>query len=234
MLNMSLSLFIAGAVVSGQVGGTESGRTNTDRVRRAEALFERGEMAFAQGRLEEARRLLEQAYALDSVPVLLYNLARVEEAAGDADAALARYREYLRRFPNAEYSPLVSRRVEVLQAQKDTRQKEAATPDRYTPPPAPPSTALALDAPPDDDGPSLAGPITLLSLGVAGAAAGVILGVLSQSRYDDAEVAQNQQTAFDRFGEAQDLGRGANIAYAAAGTAAAAGALWWILQASAD
>ena len=228
MISTSLSLLVASAIATGQVAADQP-----DRIKRAETLFEQGEMAFAQGRLEEARRLLEQAYALDSVPVLLYNLARVEEAAGDADAALARYQEYLRRFPNAEYSQLVSRRVEVLQAEKDARQASAADVGTYAAPPPPPAI-VARDEPDRDDGPSLAGPITLLSIGAAGAVAGIVLGVLSQARYDDAKMADNQQTALSQFSEAQDLGQGANIAYAAAGSAAAIGALWWILQASSD
>ena len=200
---------------------------------RAQQLFEKGEMAFAQGRLDEARRYLEEAYRLDPDPVLLYNLARVEESSGRNEAALTRYKEYLRKFPTAEFRQLVSRRVQIMEADKRARQAKAADVRTYGKPPASPRLSVA-EPEEDDDGPSLAGPITFLSIGVASLATGIVFGVLSQSRYDDASAASDQSTALSRFEESQDFGRNANIAYAVAGGAAVTGALWWIIQETAD
>ena len=206
--------------------GAEPG-ADADRIARAEALFEKSEMAFAQGRLDDARVFLERAFALDPVPVLLYNLARVEEAAGQDRAALARYQEYLRRFPRAEYRALVERRVEVLASKLKDRRTRAADVKTYRPPPTP--TIVEADPDADEEGGSIAGPVTLLSVGAAGVATGAVLGFLSRARYDDANAASDQQTALRQFGQSQDLGQGANIAYAIGGAAIAAGLLWWLL-----
>ncbi|MEL6185373.1 MAG: hypothetical protein AAFU79_12180, partial [Myxococcota bacterium] len=68
------------------------------------------------------------------------------------------------------------------------------------------------------------------STGAAGLVAGVVLGVLAQSRFDDAEDATSQAGAIDSFEQSQDLSTGANIAFAAGAGIAALGGLWLLLE----
>lgn len=227
-----MHLVVMTALLTGAGPGSQAAE-----VSRAEQLFERGEDAFRRGDLVAARRLLTEAYRLDENPVLLYNLARIEETDGrDADA-LRYYEEYLRRFPRAEYRALVARRVAVLRTQVEQRARMAADAKRYRGPPRPSKNArvLATPKPPKEVGTdSVAGPAVLCSVGAAGIVAGVVMGVFAQQRFDEADGSMSQQQAASRFSTSEDFALGANAAYAAGGTLLLAGALWWIIEASAD
>lgn len=62
---------------------------------RARQAFERARQAYARGDLGAARDGLTKARELSPSPELAYDLARVHERMGDADAAAALYAEYL-------------------------------------------------------------------------------------------------------------------------------------------
>ncbi|MGF1464513.1 MAG: tetratricopeptide repeat protein [Sandaracinaceae bacterium] len=66
---------------------------------RALVLFEESEELYRERRFAEAAVLLRQAYALSEEPVLLYNLARALDRAGDRAEALAAYERYLADAP---------------------------------------------------------------------------------------------------------------------------------------
>ena len=68
----------------------------------AQQQFARGVAAFEDGRLREAVELFKAADALAPSARLSFNIAKVYERMGDSRAALAAYREYHRRLPEAE------------------------------------------------------------------------------------------------------------------------------------
>jgi tetratricopeptide (TPR) repeat protein len=89
--------------------------SDADRAR-ARALYEEGVGLFAARDWVAAMERFSAAYALDPSPVLLYNLARAAEENGEADGAVAHYRAYLEKFPDAEDRPEVERRIRILDA----------------------------------------------------------------------------------------------------------------------
>src|SRR5262245_34799172 len=62
---------------------------------RALELFAHSEQRYQSGDFAESARLLEQAYEIFPEPVLLYNLARAREQAGEIERAIAAYEKYL-------------------------------------------------------------------------------------------------------------------------------------------
>ncbi|MEL7372524.1 MAG: hypothetical protein AAFN74_26605 [Myxococcota bacterium] len=202
-----------------------------DAAARARALFEQSETAFLKGDTTLARQLLKRAYALDPHPLLLYNLARVEEVDGQPAEALKNYQAYLRAAPDAVDRALVKKRVASLEAELAERAQRASDVLQYSG--APPRDPLGIAARKEaEEQPNIAGPITLISIGTAGLIAGGILGLVAKSKNDDAQRSDSQADAVRLTDQASDLALGANIAYAAAGTALVAGGLWWLLQAT--
>ena len=209
-------------------GAAKPSSLEPGRLDRAMALFEQSETALARGDLENARELLEQAYALDDDATLLFNLARLEDLAGRAGRALDHYRTYQQRHPEGPYAGLVSKRVSLIEADLELRLERATDPTSYSgSPPAAPS--LTAEVPPKAS-PSLLGPVATLSTGAAGLVAGVVLGVMAQSSFNDAQGATSQAAAVDSFQQSRDLGTGANIALAAGAGITALGGLWLLLE----
>lgn len=66
-----------------------------DAKTRAAALAESAVVLGRSGDYTEALSLFEKAYALDPAPVLLYNIGRVAERAGDYEKAARALRDYL-------------------------------------------------------------------------------------------------------------------------------------------
>ena len=86
---------------------------NADQVR-AKLLADEGMTAFEAGDFPAARERFEDAYLLAPEPVLLYNLARAAEEAGDAEHALLCYQRFLKLWPDAADGSEVKRRVRIL------------------------------------------------------------------------------------------------------------------------
>ncbi|HYV46011.1 MAG TPA: tetratricopeptide repeat protein [Myxococcaceae bacterium] len=63
--------------------------------RRATELAKAAEKLYLQAKYKEAAELLKKANELDPKPVLLYNIARALDQAGDLPAALEYYRQYV-------------------------------------------------------------------------------------------------------------------------------------------
>ncbi|MGK0361633.1 MAG: tetratricopeptide (TPR) repeat protein [Bradymonadia bacterium] len=83
---------------------------------RAKLLADEGMTAFDQGDFKSARERFEDAYLLAPASVLLYNLARAAEEAGDAEHALLCYQRFLQLWPTGGDAPEVQRRVRILTA----------------------------------------------------------------------------------------------------------------------
>src|SRR5687767_9910106 len=84
-------------------------------------LFKKSVDAYRRGAFKEAIDLLNEAYALDPQPVLLYNLARAHEGLGDLDLAISTYEKYLQQEPNAPDKGAIEQRLVTLRRQRDER-----------------------------------------------------------------------------------------------------------------
>jgi tetratricopeptide (TPR) repeat protein len=86
-------------------------RTNPD----ARARFEAGVAAYEEGRYRDAVERFKEADELAPSPLLSFNIAKVYERMADNRNALASYRAYLRRLPNASNREAVQGRISALE-----------------------------------------------------------------------------------------------------------------------
>lgn len=94
-----------------QAPPTEVPRTNPE----AQSRFEAGVAAYQEGRYREAVERFKEADQLAPSPLLSFNIAKVYERMADNRSALAWYRDYLRRLPNADNRASVLERVTALE-----------------------------------------------------------------------------------------------------------------------
>ncbi len=213
-------------------------KPNDDKAQ-ARALARKGEASYRAGRLEEAAQALEQAYALDPAPVLLLNLARVLDSAGQLDAALARYREYLELAPQPRDRPLIERRIETIErlvAERAPPPPPDATatpppppaPVPSAPPPSPPPPIVKVEAPAPESGPLIA-PWVLVGAGGAGLVSGVVFAVLTAEKHRqvDEEPVQSEAARLASTGRTYATVR--TVSFAVGGSLLAGGLLWAFL-----
>jgi tetratricopeptide (TPR) repeat protein len=81
----------------------------------AEARYEAGVTAYEQGRYRDAVERFKEADELAPSPLLSFNIAKVYERMADDRNALAAYRTYLRRLPEAENRAAVLERIGALE-----------------------------------------------------------------------------------------------------------------------
>jgi tetratricopeptide (TPR) repeat protein len=195
------------------------------------ALFEDSEARYREGRFREAAELLERAYALDPAPILLFNLARALESAGDLSNAVEAYARYVGADPEAKDRRAVEKRIENLRAQiaektelerqRDEEAQKRAELERRA--------SLAVRERPSE-APKATGPgpvpWIVAGSGVAVVAAGGVLGALALSRHQAAESEPVNAKASDLLSSSRRFETAANIAYAIGGAALAGGLLW--------
>ncbi|MFO0727353.1 MAG: hypothetical protein U1E65_26485 [Myxococcota bacterium] len=183
-------------------------------------LFDQSEAEYQSGHFQEAATLLEQAYALHPQPILLYNLARAKEGAGDYPGAIDAYRRYLAEAKEVRDRGAIEGRV--LTLEKTVRERAALLEPRPSPPPAvPPPIAAPSPEPPPRVGPV---PLVIGGLGVLGLGAGIIVGSVALSDHQSAAAAPDQARAAALQTSAEDLGRAANLTFVGSALAIAIGA----------
>lgn len=211
---------------------------------RAVFLLDRSAVAFRLGRYTDAIVLLEEAYVLSEEPILLYNIGRAYESAGDLERALGAYRRYLEvsvGAPNAaavletiatieaRQAELAAREAAALRAQIEAEERaraeeaaRAAEEERRV------RAAEERRAREERESRDLrsATAWSIAGLGAATLAGGAIAGVLALERRDDALVAPDQPTALRAMGDARDLATGANVAFAVGAALALGGVVW--------
>jgi len=92
-----------------------------------------GVRAFAEGRYEDAARILERAYASEPQPELLFAWAQAERYAGRCDVAVPLYREYLQGEPPADVRALAREAVEACGEDPDVEPEPEPEPDPIEP-----------------------------------------------------------------------------------------------------
>jgi tetratricopeptide (TPR) repeat protein len=212
---LAAALAICALLAPGAARADEAAR------QRALELYDRGKASFQAGRFEESLGWLQQAYAIEPAPVLLYNMGRAHEAKGDLAAAVSAYDRYLREAEQVPDRAAIEAHLVALRAQLATRERPTAQPIAAAPP------GDATPAPPEAS-PS-AVPWVLAGVGVAGVGAGVVLGVLALGKHDDAQAAaQAEGPALQ--GSAEDLGTASTVALVVGGVVAGAGISWGLVD----
>ncbi len=194
-------------------------------------LFEESEARYREGRFKEAADLLTRAYALDPAPILLFNLARALESAGDLSDAVEAYARYVVADPEAKDRRAVETRIENLRAEiaektELERQRDEEATKRAE---LEQRARLAVREHPSE-APRATGPgpvpWIVAGSGVAVLAAGGVLGALALARHQAAESEPVNARASDLLSSSRRFETAANIAYAIGGAALAGGFLW--------
>ena len=205
----------------------------------ARALFDAGQLAFADGRFEDALDLWRRAHLLSGHRELLYNIATVLDRLGRRDAAVLAYETFLEEWPEAPNRNYVARRVEILRqlaedetsvSQEEARATEGAmalqTPDG--------SAAEPSEGGADGAGPDRTGPVILWV--VAGASLAALIGtaVAADQVYGDLEAqCPGGACGEDARGDHDTLTAltvSTDVLIGVTALAAAGGLLWWLLD----
>jgi tetratricopeptide (TPR) repeat protein len=94
----------------------------------AKALFQAGREAFDGGRYEAALARWQEAYDLSGRATLLYNLGLAADRLRQDDKALASFKAYLDKVPQAENRAEVEGRISALEKAKAEREAAATAP----------------------------------------------------------------------------------------------------------
>ncbi len=92
----------------------------------ARALFQAGELAFQQGRFQNAMEYFTRAYELSGRPGLLYNIGNAADRLRKDAEALAAFEQYLEEKPDAPNRAAVEARIAVLRQRAPASADEAA------------------------------------------------------------------------------------------------------------
>lgn len=197
--------------------GTAQADDNRDK---ALKLFEDSNTAYKAGKFEDATELLKQAYELFPEPILLYNLGRAQEGLGDPQAAIDSYERYLAEAKQVDDRGAIERRIATLRAQ--IAQQEADAKKLREVPPAPP-----VDTRSDFE---KYGPWATIGVGGLIVGTGVVFGIRSGAKHDDAVAAPGQRDAADLQASAQHYATVANVLFVVGGLATAGGIGWKVWQ----
>lgn len=141
---------------------TTSFAQEDSRDREARMLFQAGELAFNEGRFENALESFHRAHALTQRPELLFNIGTCQERLERYDEALQSFRAYLTARPDAPNANAVAQRIRILEVATTERDDE---PDESLP-------AESVNRTPVNRTP---GAWTLMAAGIASTAVGVTL-----------------------------------------------------------
>ena len=209
---------------------------NTNKTRAAE-LFKRSAEAYLRGDFSHAIELLDEAYALDPQPVLIYNKARAHEGLGHVDEAIELYEKYLTDEPTSADRGAIEQRLVTLRKQRDEKaalakertqvekDREAVEKERANQPP--PAEAAPAPAPPHRRSVL---PYVVMGVGGAGLISGTIFGLMANSKKASATDAQSQLTAIDLRDTGRTYATVSNVSFIAGGVLVAAGVVWWVID----
>jgi tetratricopeptide (TPR) repeat protein len=215
---------------------------NPNKTKAAE-LFKKSADAYLQGDFATAIKLLEEAYALDPQPVLVYNEARAHEGLGHLDEAISLYERYLTEEPTTSDRGAIEQRLATLRKQQEEKkrlEKEKADVEEKRLQQQERQEQLdkhaqeVRDAPPSEASRKRSVlPYVVVGVGGAGLATGAVFGILALNRQD----AGRKATSLKDATEARDSGKRfatvSNVSFVVGGALVAGGAIWWVLDSSA-
>lgn len=200
------------------LSGTAQADDNRDK---ALQLFEDSNTAYKAGKFEDAADLLRQAYVLFPEPILLYNLGRAQEGLGDRRGAIDSYERYLAQAQQVDDRGAIERRIATLRAQIAQQEADAKKLREVRKPIAPVDTRSDFEK---------YGPWATIGVGGVLIGTGIVFGVRSGSKHDDAVAAPGQRDAAELQASAQHYATVANVLFVVGGIAAAGGIGWKVWQ----
>jgi len=225
----ALALFLAPATASAQAAPPDKAR--------AVELFKKSEDAYRAGDFDKAIKLLDEAYALDPQPVLVYNRARAAEGIGDFDGAIAGYEKFLAEEPNTRDRGAIEQRLATLKRQRDERaalvkERDARRDAPPPPPPPPPPREEPAPPPPTPEKPAQRSvyPYVVAGAGGVGLVMGTIFGVMALGKKDDAVNERTQQKSMDLKDSADGLATASTVSFVIGSVLVVAGVTWWVLD----
>ncbi|MBS2019442.1 MAG: tetratricopeptide repeat protein [Deltaproteobacteria bacterium] len=228
LLGLALAL-VAPAALAAPPARAPKEAPSPDKARAAE-LFQKSAGAYLKGDFERAITLLDEAYALDPQPVLVYNLARAHEGLGHLDESIALYEKYLAQDPTSADRGAIEQRLSTLKRQRDekaalAKEKQAVEKEREQV-----EKERAKQDAEDPPRPRSILPYVVGGVGVASVVTGAVFGAMASGKESDAQAEPVQTAAIDL----RDTGKGfatiSNITIIAGGALVAAGVVWWILD----
>lgn len=185
---------------------------------------------YRAGELDRSLELLHQAEQLVRQPVIIYNLARVHEAAGDIEDALARFQEYLDSFPDAPDRGAVTVRIETLQEQLEERERlqseqEAARQAALEQAARATEAERRADRARGGAWPWIIGAVGLTTLGVA-----IVLGAVALSEAAEVSPDADHRTALSAQARVDNLAMAATFCFVSGGILAGAGLAWGVVR----
>jgi tetratricopeptide (TPR) repeat protein len=211
------------ALLSLGVGnGASAQETSDEDLQRAVELFEESEVLYNRGEFQEAAELIVRAYSLSPDPVLLFNLGRALESAGDLDGAIDAYARYLEAAPDATDRGAIEQRLRTLRDQQ-ARLAEAGEAHEGGDENADGETVVG-------GGGASPLPFVIAGAGVAVVALGIVFGVTSQGKHDDAVAARTQHDAHELQSDAETFATLANVSLVLGGAMLIGGGVWAVLE----
>jgi tetratricopeptide (TPR) repeat protein len=194
-------------------------------LQRAVVLFEESEVAYNEGRFDEAVALLRRAYALHEDPTLLFNLARALEGMGDLDEAIETYERYLAESPDAEDRGAIEARLRTLRTQRDRLADEGEEGEGEAPIEGGEETAPSTPGRSVDPVPWIVAGAGAVVVGV-----GAVFGVVSQNKAAAARDEMVQVDASNLHAEASTFATLANVFFIVGGLVTVGGATWGVVS----
>jgi len=203
---------------------TAAAQDISDEERRARQLAHEGELAYGDGRFDEAAVLIRRAYEVFREPVLLHNLGRALESAGDERGAVDAYERYLDEVPDAEDRALIEGRLRQLREDvaEDERLRSSASSG------APTGSEASAEAV-DDGGSVVIGPLVLGGVGLLVVTAGVVSGVLALGKEADADAEPVHQRARRLLDDAETLAAVTNALLIGGAVVVAVATTWLVI-----
>lgn len=244
-LPLALATFAFGSVFAERTASAEPGPVRALPASSASAQAHAGELfktsaeAYRQGDFKRTVDLLNEAFTLDPQPVILYNLGRAYEGLGDLDLAIDAYTRYLAADPKASDRKSLEQRVATLQRQRDEKKglekqrdderqrAELAAEEQKR---AEQRAAQPRTRTPTSTRTRSVGPYIVGGVGLAGLAAGGIVGLMANAKHDAATTERVQQTAIEQQDQAKSLATISTVSFVVGGVLAAAGVVWWVLD----
>ncbi len=213
-------------------------RRAISKKRRARRLAKKSERAYRDGRLGASADLLRRAYKLEPAPILLFNLARVLDDAGELEEAKQTYERYLKSTKRPRDRARIEARLKTLEQMLAERAAARAPP----PPPPPPVSAPPPEvAPPPPAPPTVVvkapvkqrsapvGPWLVMSAGAGAGIAGAVFAVLAEQKRSSAEAEPIQIEAARQADTARTFGTVRTASFIAGGALVVGGLLWLLL-----
>jgi len=192
----------------------------------ARSLYAAGQVAFREGRFENALDYFERAYALSHRAGLLYNVGTTQDRLRRDAEALAAFERYLAELPEAQNRGEVEARIVVLR--EAIARQASSEPDPVAEPTVPATTPRSSTPSQEPN----VGAWVMVGAGGAAIAAGVVLLALAAS--DVASVEGSAPGSMwsavrDAYGRSEAESIAGAVLLGVGGAAAIAGIVWAVL-----